>query len=257
MSHPERPLALVTGASRGIGSAIAAHLAPSHDLVLTARNAEALTETAEWLSETTQVTTIAADLSTLTGRATLLAGLEWLDPPVQVLVNNAGIAGSAPLHRTDDAIWNQTLTLNLTAPFELSRSLAPVMAKRGWGRIINIASTAGLKGYGFTTAYSASKAGLIGLTRAMAAELSTRGVTVNAVCPGFTDTDIVADAIRTIAEKTDRDADQARESLEGFSPLGRLVTPEEVAALVAYLASEAAAAVNGQALAIDGGETTL
>lgn len=258
MSRPTRPLALVTGASRGIGLCIVDTLGVDHDLVLVSRRAQALSEASERAKgHDARVVVIEADLAEPTARAELLAQLGALEPAVQVLVNNAGVADSAPLHRTTDEQWARTLELNLTAPFELARALAPSMAKRGWGRIISIASTAALKGYRYTAAYSASKAGLVGLTRALASELSAKGVTVNAICPGFTDTAIVADAVRNIVDKTGRSRLEARASLESFSPLGRLVAPEEVAQLVAFLASEAAAAMTGQALAIDGGETTL
>ncbi|MCX4242897.1 SDR family NAD(P)-dependent oxidoreductase [Paraliomyxa miuraensis] len=256
--RPARPLALVTGAARGIGRAIASALAPDHDLVLTAREAEALLPVMDELRArgASRVDALEADLAEPSSRAALVDRVLALAPPIDVLVSNAGVAGSAPLHRTDDAQWARTLEINLTAPFVLARALAPGMARRGFGRIVHVASTAALKGYRYTAAYSASKGGLVALTRALAAELGSKGVTVNAVCPGFTDTDIVAEAVRNIMDKTGRDEAQARASLESFSPLGRLVAPGEVAAMVAYLVSDAAAAINGQALAIDGGETT-
>lgn len=259
MSRPARPLALITGASRGIGLCTARALAPHHDLVLTGRSIEIL----DWAAENVRgygaerVTTIAGDLGDARDREDLLDHLLDLDPPVQVLVNNAGVAGSAPLADTDDERWRATMELNLEAPFSLIRDLVPPMLERGWGRVINVASTAALKGYRYTAAYSASKGGLLALTRAVAAELAGKGVTANAICPGFTDTDIVADAVRTIASKTGRSKEQARGSLERFSPLGRLVKPTEVAQMIAYLVSEAGAAITGQALVIDGGETTL
>ncbi len=259
MSAPTRRVALVTGASRGIGLATARRLAPDYALVITGRKREALAEVAEQLRAhgATQVTMLIGDLADPSGRAALVEQARTHDPPIQVLVNNAGVADSAPLHRTDDAMWTRTLELNLAAPFALARALVPAMIEHGWGRIVNVASTAALKGYRYTAAYSASKAGLVGLTRALAAELAGKGVTVNAVCPGFTDTEIVASAVRNIVDKTGRDPAKARASLEGFSPLGRLVAPDEVAAMVAYLIGDGAAAVHGQALAIDGGETTL
>ncbi|MBL4688373.1 MAG: SDR family oxidoreductase [Nannocystaceae bacterium] len=259
MSRPARPLALITGATRGIGLAAARMLAARYDLVLTARHEESLAVTAEDVQNfgAQEVSTVACDLLDADERHDLIETLTSIDPPVQVLVNNAGRADSAPIVHTDEALWASTIELNLTAPFELARGLAPIMADLGWGRIINIASTAGLKGYRYTTAYSASKAGLIGLTRALAAELARRGVTVNALCPGFTDTQISADAIEVIAARTGRSPEDAKKSLERFSPMGRLVKPSEVAQMIVYLASDAAASITGAALAIDGGEVAL
>jgi NAD(P)-dependent dehydrogenase (short-subunit alcohol dehydrogenase family) len=248
---------LVTGASRGIGLAIAQALGGEHDLVLVGRQGASLEQAVQQLRAkgVANVTWRAADLGDVTAVHELADALAGGDRPVQVLVNNAGIASSAPLSATDDSLWAHALAVNLTAPFVLVRTLAPRMVQAGWGRIVNVASTSALKGYRYTSAYSASKGGLLALTRAVAAELAKSGVTVNAVCPGFTDTDIAADAARNIAEKTGRSQAEARASLERFSPIGRLIAPGEVAGLVAYLCSDAAEAITGQALAIDGGET--
>jgi len=256
-----RPLALVTGATRGIGHAIAHALAPGHALVLTGRDREALDAAVEELRPLAHgpVNGLVCDLADVADRDEFLRELgslcDTLKTTVQVLVNNAGAAGSAPLARTDDATWTGLMELNLHAPFALTRALVPGMVRAGWGRVINIASTAAIKGYAYTAAYSASKAGLVGLTRALAVELASKGVTVNAVCPGFTDTAIVARATENITATTGRSVDEARQTLAKFSPQNRLRHPDEVAGLVAYLASKAADGITGQALAIDGGET--
>lgn len=227
--------------------AIAEALAPDCKLLLVGRSEPSLTLHAERLGGTIHV----ADLYSADDRARLCERITG----ASILVNNAGVAPSAPAHRTDDATWDRTMTVNATAPFELCRAVIGGMKTAGWGRIVNIASTAALKGYKFTAAYSASKGALLSMTRAMAVELAPTGITVNAICPGFTDTDIVASAVENISSKTGRSQDEARKSLESFSPMQRLIAPREVAALVCYLASDAAASMTGAALPLDGGET--
>jgi NAD(P)-dependent dehydrogenase (short-subunit alcohol dehydrogenase family) len=254
MARPSRPVALITGASRGIGRALALALADGHELWLCARKIESLDETVAAVGERDGLRRFACDLADAGARKAFLSELEAAGQ-VDILVNNAGLAESAPLARTGDDLWDRAIDVNLRAPFELARALAPTMAKRGWGRIVNVASTAGLKGYRYTSAYCASKAGLIGLTKALAVELARKGVTVNAVCPGFTDTDIASEAVENIVSKTGQSEDDARKALSSFSPQGRLMSPQEIAASVGYLVSEAAAGITGQALAVDGGET--
>lgn len=255
VTHPRR-LAVITGASRGIGLSITRALAPSCDLVLVARTTEGLdlaVADAERLGA--KATPLAAALDDAASTQALAQQLVGMN--VDVLVCNAGVAPSASLAKTDEAMWRQTLAVNLDAPFVLCRALVPGMVARRWGRVVSVASTAALKGYRYTAAYSASKAGLVGLMRAVASETSGSGVTVNAVCPGFVDTDIVTDAVNKVSRITGKDVDVARADFARFSPQGRLVQPDEVASLVAYLVSEGAAAIHGQAIAQDGGETSL
>lgn len=253
------PLALVTGASRGIGRAVAVALAPTHALVLAGRDRDALDAVNAELGAPHGAHVVPVDLGDPAARAAFVAEITGLvgqlGSPVQILVNNAGAAHSAPLARTSPAEWARLQALNCAAPFELAQALVPGMLAAGWGRIVNIASTAALKGYAYTAAYSASKAGLLGWTRALAVELASKDITVNAVCPGFTDTDIAAAAARGIQAATGRSEDDARRALARFSPQGRLRSPEEVAELVAYLVRPGAGGITGQALAIDGGET--
>ncbi|MGH7265473.1 MAG: SDR family NAD(P)-dependent oxidoreductase [Candidatus Rokuibacteriota bacterium] len=172
---------------------------------------------------------------------------------VQILVNNAGIAVSAKLADTDDALWELHLRVNLTGAFYMTRAALPGMLAARWGRVVNIASTAAREGYPYVAAYAASKHGLLGLTRAVAMEVATSGITVNAICPGYVATDMTRESVRRIQEKTGRSAEEAVRSLEAFSPQRRLVEPEEVAALAVLLASDEARGVTGQAWNVDGG----
>ena len=172
---------------------------------------------------------------------------------IDILVNGAGIAPSAPLVKTTDELWHAALETNLSGAFYCLREALPEMAQRGWGRAINVASIAGKTGNPYIAAYSASKHGLLGLTKVAALEMAEHGVTVNAVCPGYVDTPMTDAGVARMAEKTGRPAAEIRQRIENMSPQKRLVTSEEVSALVVYLCGDAARGITGQALSIDGG----
>lgn len=177
--------------------------------------------------------------------------------PVDVLVNNAAIVRASLVTKTDVRVWEEHLKVNLTGAFLCSLKVLPGMISRGWGRIVNVASTAAFQGYPFLAAYTASKHGLIGLTRALAAEVGGKGVTVNAVCPGFTDSPLAESFVQNIAEKTDSSAEDLRARLKASTPQGRLFTADEIAEIIACFATDAAAGVNGQVLAVDGGQSAI
>jgi NAD(P)-dependent dehydrogenase (short-subunit alcohol dehydrogenase family) len=249
--------AVVTGASRGIGAAIAAELVRlGADVTLIARSPQPLSALTKTLARgNTRVRDVAADVTDEEAATRALADAASALGAPAILVNTAGGADSAPFAKTDPALWRRMIDLNLTSAYLCTRAAAPAMIAAGWGRIVNVASTAGLRGYGYVSAYVAAKHGLVGLTRALALEFARTGVTVNAVCPGYTDTPMLDAAIATIATKTRRSADEARAGLAASNPMGRLIAPEEVAAAVGYLCLPAAGSVTGQALTVDGGET--
>ncbi|MFO0555355.1 MAG: SDR family NAD(P)-dependent oxidoreductase [Polyangiaceae bacterium] len=246
----EGKTALVTGGGRGIGRAIAERLARDGARVLvTGRSAGDVAEVAR----ATSGVALVADLA---DRASLAGLLEKVAEhgPVHVLVNNAGVAASAPIDKTTDEIWDRTMELNARAPFALARALIPEMTKAGFGRIVNVASNAGRAGYAYTSAYCASKHALVGLTRALAAELGRTPITVNAVCPGWVRTDMAQAAVANIADKTKRSLEDAEKTLASMSPQKRLMEAEEVAHLVASLCAPEARGIHGQAIVLDGGQ---
>ena len=250
--------AFITGGGRGIGRAVALAFAREGARVfVVARTVSEVERVAGEIRDECGAESAShgvCDVADSTSVARAFSeSREFFGRGVDVLVNNAGIAESAKLWDATDEFWQRHIAVNLSGAFYCMREAMPFMAERGWGRVVNVASVAGKTGAPYVSAYSASKHGVLGLTRSAALEVATKGVTVNAICPGYVDTDMTTHAVESIQAKTGRTADAALEAIKSMSPQRRLVTPEEVAALALLLASEDGRGINGQAINVDGG----
>jgi NAD(P)-dependent dehydrogenase (short-subunit alcohol dehydrogenase family) len=248
---PRSAHALVTGGGRGIGRAIASQLARAGATVTVLGRNQATLDDAVAAGDAhfADVANV-ADQSAVSAAIAKAAARQ----PIDILIANAGIAASAPFAKSDAALFERMIDVNLMGVVYAVQAALPSMRSQPHGRIVAIASTAGLKGYAYVSAYSAAKHAVVGLVRSLALELANTHITVNAVCPGFTDTDLVAGSVENIMSKTGRSREQAVAELAKHNPQGRLVTPQEVADTVLWLCGEGASAVTGQAIAVAGGE---
>jgi NAD(P)-dependent dehydrogenase (short-subunit alcohol dehydrogenase family) len=248
-------IVLVTGGAGGLGRALAsAFAAAGHRVVISGRSEERLLAVAQQLGAAgDRILAWPCDVSDRKQVEGLEAAIRARWGTVQILINNAGVARAMSFVELPDGLWQETLQTNLTGTFNCSKVFLSGMLASGWGRIINIASTAAKVGYSHATAYVASKHGVLGLTRSLALELARRNITVNAICPGYLNTELTRENARRMAEKTGKPLDQVMAMFAGSAPQNRLIEPEEVAALALFLAGENSAGITGQAINVDGG----
>jgi len=244
--------ALVTGGSRGIGRSVAAALVAAGATVTILGRDQAALDRA--VGEGAAHAAVVGDVTDGAAVAAVIARAASRNGAIDLLVANAGQAVSAPIAKSDEALFARMIDVNLMGVVHASRAVLGTMTERGFGRIVAVASTAGLKGYPYVTAYCAAKHAVVGFVRALAAETASTGITVNAVCPGYTDTDLVAESLDRIIAKTGRSRDEALAELVKHNPQKRLIAPDEVADTVLWLCGESARSVTGQAIAVAGGE---
>jgi 3-hydroxybutyrate dehydrogenase len=248
--------AVVTGGGRGVGECVAQRLASAGASVLVAARTTAQVErvAAQLQRQGCSAYAATCDVAEVSSVERLAEEAHRRFGRVDILVNNAGVAMSAPIHETSLDDWTRMLAVNATGAFLCMKAFLPQMTERGWGRVVNVASVAGLSADRYIAAYAASKHAMVGLTRAAAAEVAGRGVTVNAVCPGYLRTRMTRETIARITQTTGRSEDQTMDAIRRRTPQNRLIEPEEVAETIVFLCTDAAQGITGESLVIDGGE---